>query len=78
MDTEKTRKIQGKRDKEIEVKINTEKQKQKGQNRDQETKSFRKGQREGLYYSLAYEVYPSFPTKSPRTDLSSQVSSKKF
>lgn len=51
----------GERDKEIEVKINTEKEKQRGQNRDQETKSFRKGQREGLYYSLAHKVYPSFP-----------------
>lgn len=45
------------RDKETEVKIDAERQRQRGKkNRDKATRSFGKGQREGLYYSLAYKV----------------------
>ena len=54
------------RDKETEVKIDAERQRQRGKkNRDKATRSFGKGQREGLYYSLAYKVCLPPPTHNP-------------
>lgn len=68
------------RDEETEVKIDAEKQRGK-KNRDKATRSFGKGQREGLYYRLAYKVClptPPNPLPSPLTLLSLPRSSGKL
>lgn len=74
---QRERQKENERDGETEVKIDAERQRQRGKkNRDKATRSFGKGQREGLYYRLAYKVClppPKSPAKSPPTALSSQV-----